>query len=227
MNILAVIPARGGSKGVPRKNIKLLNGIPLIGYTIKAALSIFSKDNICVSTDSIEIKQVAESFGIDVPFIRPEKLSSDTATSQDVLLHALKYYKTLNREFDAIVLLQPTSPLRNTSQIKEAIELYSEDVDMIVSVCETKSNPYYVLFEENRDGYLIRSKQGKFTRRQDCPKVWEINGAIYVINVKKMQKMLISEFQNLIKYEMNERSSIDIDSHLDFKIAEEIIKNNQ
>ena len=232
MKILVVIPARGGSKGVPRKNIKLLNGKPLIQFTIDAAQNVFDKKNICVSTDDIEIKNIVESLGLTVPFIRPAALSTDTASTFEVLLHALEFYE--NREYvaDTLVLLQATSPFRTEKHIKEALNEFDESCEMLVSVCETKSNPYYVLKEENSQGWLESSKVGDFTRRQDCPKVYELNGAIYIINVKALKEAKsLSEFTRVKKYVMDEQSSHDIDSPYDWKVAEiitqEVINTNR
>jgi CMP-N,N'-diacetyllegionaminic acid synthase len=224
---LVVIPARGGSKGLPGKNIKLLNDKPLIHYTIEAARNVFEDQYIYISTDSIEIKSVAEQTGLRVPFLRPKYLSTDTSNSRDVLLHALEQFRLVNKEEpDVIILLQPTSPLRNSNHIKEALKLYSSDLDMIVSVKETESNPYYVLFEENETGFLKKSKIGNFTRRQDCPDVWEYNGAIYIINVETLEKNDFSEFSKIKKYIMPLNNSIDIDNELDFLMASLLIKHN-
>ena len=221
MKILVVIPARGGSKGLPGKNIKLLNNMPLIQYTIEAAREVFDDSSIYISTDSQEIKKIVENIGLDVPFIRPPDLSTDSANSQDVLIHAMKYYQEINNEKpEIVVLLQPTSPMRKAFHIEEALRLYSSDLDMIVSVKETESNPYYVLFEENSKGFLKKSKDSHFTRRQDCPKVWEYNGAIYIINPNSLIKKKIGEFDKILKYEMDRESSIDIDNKIDFKLAE-------
>lgn len=227
MKPLAVIPARGGSKGVPRKNIKPLNGNPLIYYTVEAAREVFNDDIICVSTDYEEIKEVVEKTGLQVPFIRPDELATDTAGNDEVLLHALNYYKEHGYDADTIVLLQPTSPFRNSKHIEEAIELYHSDLDRVVSVRETKSNPYYVLYEENSAGYLEKSKNGNFKSRQVCPKVWELNGAIYIINSESLQKREITELQKVKKYEMDEIASIDIDTPLDWEIAECLMNNNK
>ncbi|SFC64302.1 N-acylneuraminate cytidylyltransferase [Algibacter lectus] len=225
MKPLVVIPARGGSKGVPRKNVKLLKGVPLINYTLKAALKVFAKEDICVSTDDDEIIKVVKQQGVDTPFKRPKVLSSDTATTQDVLLHAIEFYK---KEYDTIVLLQPTSPFRDHIHIKEALDLYAKsgEIDMVVSVTITNSNPYYVLFEENKNGYLEKSKKGNFTRRQDVPNVYEYNGAIYVINIQSLLKNKMSEFNKVVKYLMNDESSHDIDTLLDWKIAELLMDLN-
>ena len=221
---LIIIPARGGSKGVPGKNIKLLNQKPLIHYTIEAARKVFEDQYIYVSTDSTEVKSISEQTGLTVPFLRPEHLATDTANTRDVLLHALEQFTLINKqEPDVIILLQPTSPFRNESHIKEALAQYNSNLDMVVSVKETNSNPYYVLFEEDSKGFLAKSKKGNFTRRQDCPKVWEYNGAIYLINPNSIQKYSIGDFNKVIKYEMDEWSSHDIDNVLDWKIAEALI----
>lgn len=221
--MLIVIPARGGSKGVPGKNIKLLNGKPLIQYTIEAALQITSKENIIVSTDSPEIKAVVEGLGLPVPFLRPEELATDTAGTYQVLLHALQHYQALGNTADKLVLLQPTSPFRTASHIQKAIALYSDQLDMVVSVKETEANPYYVLKEEDENGYLQPCKKGSFTRRQDCPKVWELNGAIYVINPRSLQAGPMTEFKKIKKYEMDPQSSHDIDTQLDWQLAEQLV----
>lgn len=227
MNPLVVIPARGGSKGVPGKNIKLLNQKPLIYYTIEAARRVFEDQYIYVSTDSIEIKSIVEKTGLTVPFLRPEYLASDTATTRDVLLHALEHFTLTNKqEPNFIILLQPTSPFRNEIHINEALKLYKEDLDMLVSVMETTANPYYVLFEEDSKGFLTKSKKGNFTRRQDCPKVWQLNGAIYIINTKSLKNKKFNEFKNLVKYEMSQIDSIDIDDKIDFNFAEYILNHN-
>mgnify|MGYP002622429742 FL=1 len=220
MKHLVVIPARGGSKGVPRKNIKLLAGKPLIQYTIEAARALFADDIICVSTDDIEIKEVVESLGLQVPFLRPNDLASDTAGTYEVLLHALNHYETTGYYPDTLILLQATSPFRTVTHLKEALQLFDTNCEMLVSVKETKSNPYYVLREENKDGWLVKSKEGNYTRRQECTKVYELNGAIYIINVNALKLKPIHEFERIRKYEMDDVSSHDIDSVLDWKIAE-------
>jgi len=221
MKPLVVIPARGGSKGVPKKNIKLLNGKPLVNYTIEAAQGIFENTIICVTTDSNEIKDVVENTTtLKVPFLRPDNLATDNAGTYEVLLHAINFYEKEGYAADTLILLQPTSPFRTTIHIKEALKLYSSDIDMVVSVKETKSNPYYVLFEENTEGFLSKSKESAFTRRQDCPDVWELNGALYIINIESLRKGPIGSFNKMIKYVMTEIESVDIDTMFDWKLAE-------
>lgn len=227
MRPLVLIPARGGSKGVPGKNIKLLNSKPLIQYTIDAARDVFDDGVICVSTDDKKIKSTVESLGLEVPFLRPEVLATDTATSEDVIKHALKFYKERGYQADTLILLQPTSPFRTAQHIKDALTHYNDNLDMLVSVKETKSNPYYVLREENEQGYLVKSKVSNATRRQDVPKVWELNGAIYIINTKSIEDNSLAELAKVKKFEMDELSSHDIDTVLDWKVAEEISKMDE
>jgi N-acylneuraminate cytidylyltransferase len=162
---------------------------------------------------------------LKVPFLRPNELASDTAGTYEVLLHAISYYESKGYFPDTLILLQPTSPFRTSAHIKEALKLYHESIDMVVSVKETKANPYYILFEEDRNGYLKKTKEANFTRRQDCPKVWEYNGAIYIINVKALKEKTISQFTKVCKFEMDETSSHDIDTLLDWKIAEIILQD--
>ena len=223
MKPLVVIPARGGSKGLPGKNIKPLNGKPLILYTVEAAREVFPDEIICVSTDDEKIKQVVETSGLHVPFIRPAELATDQAGTHEVLLHAIEHYEQNGYYPDTLILLQPTSPLRNATHIKEALAEYNESCDMVISVNETKANPYYTLREETKDGWLVKSKEGNFTRRQDCPKVYEVNGAIYIASVEKTKQKSFRDFERVRKYVMDAKTSVDIDDEIDFSIVETII----
>lgn len=225
MKKLFLIPARGGSKGLPGKNILPLAGKPMIIYSIDAILPLLEPDDeICVSTDDQKIVDVVEKHGIKVPFLRPKILSNDTATSQQVIEHAIEWYSNQGIFFDVLVLLQPTSPLRTTNHVQEALNKWSKDIDMIVSVKETDSNPYYALFEEDKNSFLQKSKEGKYTRRQDCPKVYEFNGAIYIISIKSLENKSLNEFNKVKKYLMSKKSSVDIDDLIDFKLADLIIR---
>tara|TARA_B110000090_G_scaffold112612_1_gene125738 strand:+ start:8064 stop:8747 length:684 start_codon:yes stop_codon:yes gene_type:complete len=223
MRTLVVIPARSGSKGLPDKNIKVLNGKPLIHYSIEIAQQIFDNEDICISTDSDKYIKIAEKTGLRIPFVRPETLSTDNATTQDVLLHCLDFYEQKGVFYDYILLLQPTSPLREKKHLEDILMENNEDCDMIVSVKETDSNPYYVLLKENEEGYLKKLMKGEFTRRQDCPKVYEYNGSMYLIRVSSMKEKLISSFTKIKKYEMHSKYSLDIDSEIDFKLAEVLL----
>jgi N-acylneuraminate cytidylyltransferase len=222
MNILAVIPARGGSKGIPQKNIRLLNGKPLINYTIEVARSIFDDVDICVSTDSDEIINVVEMSGLKVPFKRPEKLATDTASTNDVLLHVLNFYEKRNVFYDVMVLLQPTSPLRTAQHVKEAISLYRDDIDMIVSVKE--SHAPFVLCQEINANFLEFIFNKNIKRRQDITNYYEYNGAIYVINIQSLKNKSMVNFDKKVKYVMSPELSIDIDDLLDWNIAEYLLR---
>lgn len=226
MKPIVVIPARGGSKGIPKKNIKILGGKPLIEYTINAAREVFNDNEIIVSTDDSEVSAHANKLGLDVPFLRPASLATDSAGTYEVLLHAVEHIESTGYYPEVLLLLQPTSPFRSAEHIREALEIYKghEDVEMVVSVTKTKANPYFVLFEENEKGYLQHSKKGNFVRRQNCPQVWEYNGAIYVVNVAALKRKKLSEFNKVVKYEMGELSSHDLDTPLDWLVAEAILR---
>ena len=227
MNILVVIPARGGSKGIPHKNIKKLNGKELITYSIDVARQLTSDDNICVSTDDDNIIATVENYGLKVPFKRPIELATDSAGTNGVLLHALDFYENQGRTYDVIVLLQPTSPFRSIDSHSAAVDLYTPDVDMVVSVKEAVTNPYYNSFEENDKGLLVISKgEGLIERRQDAPKVWEFNGSIYVINTTRLKEVGLSRLNRIKKYVMDDFHSIDLDTMMDWYMAEYIISNH-
>ncbi len=228
-DILIIIPARGGSKGIPRKNIKPLNGKPLIYYAIDTARAITTDENICVSTDDLEIKSVVENYRLRVPFLRPDELSIDTAGTYEVLLHALDYYEKKGKHYDIVLLLQTTSPFRTAEQVKEALALYDRSqADMVVSVKECPANPYYNVFEENSDGFLHVCKgKGNIFRRQDAPKVYEYNGAIYIIDAEKLKTTHMHKMQKRVKYIMDAQSSFDLDTMQDWEMAEMILKTNK
>lgn len=226
MHPLIIIPARGGSKGIPHKNIKPLGGKPLIYYTIDVARAIAPDEDICVSTDDNEIISVVEEYGLKVPFVRPDELASDTAGTYEVLLHALNYYEeVLKRHYDVVILLQNTSPFRTSGQLREALKLYDDNVDMVVSVKECAANPYYCVFEEDKDGFLHVCKgDGNIFRRQDAPKVYEYNGAIYIMNAATLKTTHMHKMKKRIKYVMDENSSLDLDNMFDWQMAEYILK---
>lgn len=224
MKPLVIIPARGGSKGIPHKNIKPLAGKPLIYYTIDVARQIVPDIDICVSTDDPEIIKCVEEYGLKVPFVRPDELATDTAGTYEVLLHAVGFYEKQGRDYDTVILLQNTSPFRRAGQVKEAMKLYRNDIDMVVSVKECAANPYYCVFEENTEGWLHVCKgDGTITRRQDAPKVYEYNGAIYIINIKSLKQMPLHAFPHRVKYVMDSQSSLDLDTMFDWQMAEAIV----
>ena len=223
MKILVIIPARGGSKGIPRKNIKLFNGKPLIYYSIDCARAICADEDICVSTDDAEIISVVEQYGLKVPFVRPSELATDTAGTYEVLLHALDFYEKQGKKYDVVMLLQNTSPFRTAEHVKEALKLYSPEEDMVVSVKECPANPYYCVFEEDYNGYLHVCKgDGNIFRRQDAPKVYEYNGAIYIMNAETLKTTHMHKMKKRVKYVMDDLSSFDLDTMTDWSIAESI-----
>lgn len=218
MRLLAVIPARGGSKGLPGKNIRFLCGKPLICYAVDTARSILEDVDICISTDSSDIKQVVEEYGLNVPFLRPAALATDTATTNDVLLHALDFYEQKGQRYNAVLLLQPTSPLRSDRQVKEAVDIFQDGVDMVMGVKE--SHAAAVMCHESDEGWLEVTLSHKATRRQDVKTYYEVNGAVYVISVKALKEKGLPNFTKRIKYVMPAENSIDIDTLLDFEMAE-------
>lgn len=224
--MLAVIPARGGSKGVPGKNIKELAGKPLIAYTIEAALNsnIFSK--VIVSTDSREIAEAALRYGAEVPFLRPDEISGDMTSSDDVIKHALSYYSDQAVLFDHVCKLQPTSPLRTGRHLKDAYQLFIDrQADFLVSICECEHSPLWsgTIEEDLRLDNFI-SEEAKRACRQNLPTYYRLNGAIYMGKVDCFLKNNSFLGQNSIAYIMEQKDSIDIDSPLDFMIAETILK---
>lgn len=224
MKTLYLIPARGGSKGIPHKNIKLLNGKPLIQYSIEVARELADDADICLSTDDSQIKSVAEGLGLRVPFLRPDYLASDTAGTSDVIVHALDYYAQQGKVYDVVVLLQPTSPLRTVQNVKDCLALYSSEYDMVTTVKESSVSA--VLCKENSQGYLEQVIGGNNVRRQDAEKLYEYNGAVYVINANSVKEKGLGGFSKIKKCVMPEENSVDIDTMLDWQLIE-IIMNTK
>lgn len=221
---LFIIPARGGSKGIPRKNIKELCGHPLIHYSIELARAFAPDSHIIVSTDDDEIRDVASRTGLPVPYMRPAELGGDRVGSREVILDAMDWADRQGIGYDCVVLLQPTSPMRVPADVSGALALYRPDVDMVVSVTEASCNPYYDCFETQPDGTLHVSKgDGAYTRRQDAPKAWQYNGAVYVINPASLRRMTLGEFPCRIPYEMPRSRSVDLDTPLDWTIVESLM----
>jgi CMP-N,N'-diacetyllegionaminic acid synthase len=225
MRILYLIPARKGSISLPGKNTKLLGDKPLIEYSIEFALNnLKNDDELCISTNDEAVIAIAKSKGISIPFIRPEELANDNASSHDVIIHAISHYEKLNQTFDVVLLLQPTSPFRIQDDFTHLIKGYSVDTDMVVSVKLAKENPYFTLYEQNSEGFLKKSKVGNFERRQDCPEVYAFNGSMYLINIASIKESRIAEFKNIKKIIMPEERSVDIDTLADFHMAEFYLK---
>lgn len=223
---LFIIPARGGSKGIPRKNIKPLCGRPLIHYSIDVARELAPDSNVVVSTDDDEIRAVAEATGLPVNYRRPAELGGDKVGSREVIIDAMDWADRSGIDYDVVVLLQPTSPMRTVDDVKGCLDLYTSDVDMVVTVTEAACNPYYDCFETSSDGTLHVAKgEGKFTRRQDAPKAWQYNGAVYVINPASIRRMGLGEFPRRIPFEMPRSRSVDLDTPLDWIITENLMSH--
>lgn len=221
MKALYLIPARGGSKGIPYKNIKLLNGKPLIQYSIEIARELADDADICLSTDDPQIKSVTEGLGLRIPFLRPNYLASDTAGTSDVIIHALDFYAQQGKMYDVVVLLQPTSPLRTVQNVKDCLAMYSPEYDMVTTVKESSVSA--VLCKENNDGYLEQVIGGNNVRRQDAEKLYEYNGAVYVINAQAVREKGLDGFTRIKKCIMTEENSVDIDTVLDWTLVEVIM----
>jgi CMP-N,N'-diacetyllegionaminic acid synthase len=224
--IVCVIPARGGSKGIPRKNIKLLAGKPLIAYTIEQALQSQYIDRTIVSTDDTEIAGVAQQYGAEVPFMRPADLAGDHVTTIDVLLHAVQWLEEQEKfDFDILVLLHATTPLRSVDDINSCIKMLVETkADNVFSVAEAHRNPYFNMVEVGDDGMVTLAKKGDYATRQSAPKVYDMNASIYVWwkNALKNEKKIFLKNSHI--YVMPKERSIDIDTTIDFKFAEYLLQ---
>jgi CMP-N,N'-diacetyllegionaminic acid synthase len=219
--ILSIIPARSGSKGLPRKNMIDLAGRPLIAWTIEASLSSKYITKTVVSSDSDEILKIAKEYGADI-IKRPSELANDTASSESVVAHALE---SIEEEFNFVVLLQPTSPLRNTEDIDNSFEkLFRENVTALISVCET-DNKILKAFKENKKGFMegVVNNKYPFMRRQDLPKIYMSNGAIYIVKVSDFLKNDSFYTAKTISYVMSGARSLDIDTKEDLKKVKECI----
>ena len=221
-SFLAIIPARGGSKRLPGKNIRNLAGRPLIGWTIEAALGSEYIDRVVVSTDSDEIASVSMKYGADVPCIRPDDLASDKSESIDAVLHMVEYLEEKGEFYDYVVLLQPTSPLRNAKNINESIELLQKRAcDAVISVCKAEHSPLWcgtIPLDGDMSNFLDSSVLNK--RSQDLEQYYRLNGAIFLCNVDRLKRERVFLLESsCIAYKMDQNKSIDIDNQIDFDLA--------
>jgi len=226
--IIALIPARGGSKSVPKKNIRILAGKPLITYSIKEALKSQYIDRVIVSTDDSQIAKIANEYNAEVPFIRPPELAGDEVTTLPVLQHAVRW---LEKEEgycpEIVILLQPTSPLRKAEHINQALTLFFDtNADSVISVCESSHSPYWMRVVDSQgrinpfiEKGLFAAQEPGHASRHNLPKTFLINGAIYITTpeVLSKDKFLGDDTRALI---MNEKDSMDVDSEWDFDLAE-------
>lgn len=224
---LYIIPARGGSKGIPRKNIKRLGGKPLIHYSIEVARALAPDEMILVSTDDEEIAAVARQTGLPVDYMRPAHLATDTSGSREVILDAMDYADSKGIKYEKVCLLQPTSPLRTVADVKACLDLYTPRIDMVVSVVEASANPYYNCFETDPlTGYLHISKgDSLYVRRQDAPEAWQYSGAVYVINPESIRAMELGAMPRRVGCPTDPTHCIDLDTPLDWAVAETVISH--
>lgn len=226
-SILALIPARGGSKGLPRKNIVPLLGKPLIAWTIEGALSSKYLDGIIVSTDDKEIAQIARKYGAEVPFKRPKHLARDSSKGIDVVLHAINWFEKKGNQYDLLMLLQPTSPLRTVEDIDGSVEyFFAKQGDVVVSVCEAEHNPLWTntLPDDMCLKKFINLKVSGLNR-QELPKYYRLNGSIYLARWEYLKKRKNYFGEYSFAYIMPKEKSIDIDDLFDLKLAEYFLTN--
>lgn len=224
MKMMGLIPARSGSKGVPRKNIRPLAGKPLIAWTIEQALASGCLDRVVVSTDSREIAEIAKDVGAEVPFMRPVELAADETTDLPVCRHALSWLGEQEGYCpDYVVWLRPTSPLRTPNDISTAASLLSaSDADCVRSVCRTDAHPYYALkIVENRLCALLPlADDRRYLRRQLLPDVYHVNGCVDVVRCSSIKDPVLLFAGDMLPYIMPHERSLDIDTDFDFRIAE-------
>lgn len=229
-SVLALIPARGGSKRLPRKNIRLLANRPLIAYTIEAGQQSHYIDDLIVSTDDREIADIAISYGAQVPFIRPSALAQDKSSNFEVIQHALlNYSKIAKRAYDYIVYLQPSSPLRDYSDIDNAILLMQKkNADAVISVSETDHSPLWCnTLPPDLSMVSFLSEDAKLKRSQDLATYYRLNGAIYICKTAKiLEEKTFFLKSNVFAYIMKPEKSIDIDTMLDFMLCETLLSHN-
>ena len=222
-SIIAIIPARGGSKGIPRKNIKKLGSKPLIAYTIEEALKSKCLDHVFVSTEDPEIANISKEYGAQV-IDRPASLAKDTSKTVNAVLHAIEYLERDGIHPHTVVLLQPTSPLRDVEDIDAAVNLFLDnECDSVISVCEPDHSPFWCFTMSGKYLKPILDKKFDDTRRQDLPRVVTPNGAIYISSPETIRRYKGFYGDRIIPYCMPPERSIDIDTPLDFTIAEVLI----
>lgn len=222
MSTISTICARGGSVGVPRKNVRDLHGKPLIGWTIEKALATPSIDAVYVSTDDDEIARVAESFGAIVPYIRPAELATSAAAKIPVIQHLVEKVESLGVQVDRIVDLDPTSPLRTIEDIENAIALLDDDTDAVITAYPSDKNPYFNMVERKDGDFVGLVVPSGAVSRQSAPKVYAMNASIYVWHRATLTKGLWGGRTKL--YEMPHERSVDIDAEIDFKLVELLMK---
>lgn len=229
MGNLAFIPARSGSKQLKNKNIKLLNGKPLLAYSIECAKTSNCFEEILVSTDSQEYADIANQYGANTPFLRSKELSSDKASTWDAVKDALKRYRDIDRDFDTVTILQPTSPLRKPEDIQGCFNLMEEkSAQSVVSVCEPDHSPLWCnTLPEDLSFVGFINEKLKSTPRQDLPVYYMLNGSVYIVKTEVLWNNEEPYIKNSYAYIMPKERSVDIDTIIDFKLAEFLINENR
>ncbi len=227
--ILGLIPARGGSRGLPGKNIRPLLGKPLIAWTIEQAMACNCLDKVVVSTDDAEIAETAKKYGAEVPFIRPKELASDEAKSVDVALHALDFFKDQNYEFDYLILLQPTSPLRTAADISKSVEILTDNestADSLISVGEISHGHPAIVQKIDHRGFLqpFGGARLNAVRRQDLVNAYLPYGAIFLAKVESLRKYGTFYQDRTLPFLLERWQHYEIDDIYDFTAAETILK---
>lgn len=223
--IIVVIPARGGSKRLPKKNIKSLVGKPLIAYTIEASLKSKYVGRVIVSTEDKEIAEISKKYGVEV-IKRPKHLATDSAKTMDAVFHLLKILEKGKYIPEIVIILQPTSPLRTSDDIDKAIDIFlNSECESVISVYEMEPSPYWSFKIENKYLKLLFNKKYLFKRSQDLLKIYALNGAIEISTLKVIKKYKSFFSSKILPYIMPKERSIDIDYEIDFKLAEFILKN--
>jgi len=225
--LFGVIPARSGSKGIKNKNLRTVLSKPLIYYTIKEALSYKEIFKTIVTTDSLEIADLAKKYGAEVPFIRPKKLAKDNTSMLEVLKHALlKCEQIYSQKIDGIVLFDPTSPLREKTEIKQMINVFlKKKPDLVIAVSKCKRNPYFNMVKINKMGYAQLVLKGNYSQRQDAPAIFDITNNCWTFSRKAILKGLRIP-RRTIPYEINS-PYVDIDKEVDLKFFELFLKSGE
>lgn len=225
--VLALVPARGGSKGLPRKNLRCLNGYPLIQWSIDIALACEEIDSVIVSTDDEQIAAVASTAGAEVPFMRPPNLAEDESSTIDVVIHALDFLESNEREFEIVLLLEPTSPLREVSDIQTALQrMIDKSATAIVSVCRAEATNPTFMFRTTDQGRLepFMSASPTGVRRQDVEVLYYIEGTLYASTVVGLRERLSFYHDDTLAYEVAKWKALEIDDIEDFELAEAIAR---
>ena len=226
-NSICLIAARGGSKGVKNKNIRLLGRKPLIAYAIETALASRAFEHVIVSTEDRKIAKIAKEFGAEVPFQRPNYLATDSASMSDVIVHAILKLRTLDYSFSTLVIIDCTVPFINSKDIQGALSLFNKtSCDLVCSVYRQHHNPYFNMMEKNKQGFLRFSKRLSKNpdNRQSAPVVFQLNG-LFVLNVNKFMELQNFYMPKTLPYEIPPERGLMIDTEFEFKIAEFIVKH--